>query len=630
MVSFQGGPLSDTDLELIDSLYFGQHTAQGLPSDQWLEPNTTDSSRLPTFGFTFAHPPGFSLEPQVQSPPTNSPCQQKEHHTAGNLFSSQPSGNLLLPPSTTYPDWLFVPEVQTPLNNPPYQQEEHHPIVDPFSMEPTIPQDVVRARTQGPTNAESRSGSSSSGNASPAGAATIAPHSTAAVSSSQNRGLQFTSYADAFATVDSMFLDHVNVKASNEDIAEVEQNPKYYVKLLVDALKYDGHMEAEEFRTTMTGVKKPSTASDKQEWDDWQEEILEVVDGHFEMPNVEARIEWIAWATYEEILKVHRTGFRYTTLRADRKSKCSQRVVLVVRATKSTAMVRQRILEGCDLSDLAAGPSNYASSTARNRRNNSSRATTTATSRRRRSRSAKVTGAIAERYMTRKEILRRKDEEREKEDGDGNEDGDGDGDVDGPGGDEDDDDNGDEEEGGTFAADDQQPPGPSAPPTSRPSYQHTRISPSQPTQMGSQRLSSIPHSSNDRFGGNSNPAAHFMPRNYATNDEPRQSQDLGFSFIQPLNTNRVGYHDGNLNWAMQFTQLGATNPGNSGNVNSYNPTGGLSNANQQAPHDTLHDHRRRSTQVTDSAAAVTNAGPAQPLQTPDNMPGEDGRKRRTV
>jgi hypothetical protein len=232
--------------------------------------------------------------------------------------------------------------------------------------------------------------------------------------------------------------------------------------------------------------------------------------------------------------------------------------------------------------------------------------------------------------MTRKEILRRKNEEREKEDGEGNEDGDGDGDVDGPGGDEDDGDNGDEEEGGTFAADDQQPPGPGAPHSSRPSYQHTRTSPSQPTQMGARRLSSIPHPSNDRFGGSSNQAAHFMPRNYGTNDEPGQSQGLGSSLIQPLNAARVGYHDGNLNRAMQFTQLGATNSSNSVNVASHNPTGGLSNANQQAPHNTLHDHRRRSTQVTDSAAAVTNAGPAQSLQAPDDMPGEDGRKRRTI
>jgi hypothetical protein len=72
------------------------------------------------------------------------------------------------------------------------------------------------------------------------------------------------------------------------------------------------------------------------------------------MPNIDERIEWIAWAIFEEILKVHRKGFRYTTQTADRKSKCSQRVKLAAVAIKATAMARQRILEGCGLSERAA------------------------------------------------------------------------------------------------------------------------------------------------------------------------------------------------------------------------------------------------------------------------------------
>lgn len=231
------------------------------------------------------------------------------------------------------------------------------------------------AKTQRPANAKSSSGSSSNGNAPPASADSIAPQPKIAIHTPEADGLYFDSYESATEMVDPIFRDRINVKAIDDDILEVEHNRRHYVKLLVDALKYDDYMEAEEFRTTMTGVKKPCTASNVQAWDEWQEDTLTDVEGHMTMPNVEVRIEWIAWNIFKEIMKVHRTGFRYTSLAADSKSTCSQRVMLTVKAIKSTAVVRQRILEGCDLSDLAAGPFAYACSTARNRRNNSVRKT---------------------------------------------------------------------------------------------------------------------------------------------------------------------------------------------------------------------------------------------------------------
>jgi hypothetical protein len=580
-------------------------------------------------------PPNWFLEQEVQAPPIDSPYHQEEHHLTVEPLSSQ-LGNNERPPITP-PDFFFLPEVQTSFNNTPYQQEEHHQTMDQSSVDSMTPQNVVQARTQRPANAESRSQSShSGGDASPGSDAVSAPHPTAAVSTPEADGLQFASYADAFAKVDPMFRDRTKVKAADDDIEEVEQNAAHYVKLLVDALSCADYMDAEKFRTTMTGVKKPSTAADVQGWADWQDDTLDVVDGHFTMPNVEARVEWIAWAIYEEILKVHRVGFRFTTLTADRKSKCSQRVVLAARAIRSTAITRQRILEGCDLSDLAAGPTAYASSTARNRRNNKGRsdkaqangagnvgagnATAAAQGRGRTSRSAKTSGAIAQRYMSRGTMALQKKQEKRNggqggdqggdQDGNQNEDGDEGGDE---GGDENEDDDDDEGEPGTFTADVQQFQQSARPSTSRPSTQHPRTFPSQRMQPGAQNTSNVSRLSTG-FGGNFNMAAQSMPRNYGTYGQPGQSQDLGFSLAQSLNTNRVGYP------LLGGANYGANNGVSPGSFPPQSRIGGLSGAYQPPLNTTL--QRRRTTDETGSPT------PAESSQASDGMPEENGNKRR--
>ena len=481
---------------------------------------------------SWANPSNLSLGlERAQTHQYNPYHQPERQHSTEDLFSPPRDNNL--PTPFTYPSNLFLqPEhTQTHQYNSYHQPEQGNPTEDPFSTGSMTPQNI-HAKTQRPANAESRSGSSNSGSDSPASAAVSAPHPTTAKSTPEADGLQFTSYADAFAKVDPMFRDRVKVKPTDDDIVEVEQNAGHYVKLLVDALSCEDYMDAEDFRTTMTGVKKPSTAADVQAWDDWQDDTLEVVDGHFTMPNIEARVECIAWAIYEEILKVHRVGFRFTTLTADRKSKCSQRVMLAARAIRSTVMARQRILEGCDLSDLAAGPTAYASSTARNRRNNKGRkdkaqangggnvgagnATATAQGRGQSSRSAKVSGAIAQRYMSRGTMALQKKAEKRKgnqggdqggdqngdRDGDQNEHHDGNQDVDGDGdedGDEDDDE--DEEEPSIFTADFQQLQQSSAPSTSRPSTQQPLINTMQRRRTTDETGSSAPAESSQASDG---------------------------------------------------------------------------------------------------------------------------------
>lgn len=524
-------------LEYFSNLWDEQQAAPSLdvprqqdtPSNQWLKPNLADyyepsPSHSPLIDFASAHQPGFQSQP--------APYTNDSKHS-------------------------FEPPAQTPPYNPQYQSEEDHPTESPFSMEPMPPRNVVHARTQRSANGESRSDSSSSGYASPASAAVIAPRSTNAVFTPEIGELRFESYESACATVDPMFRDSVNVKANHDDVLEVEQNPKHHVQLLVDALNHDGYMEEDVFRKTMTIAKKPSTAFRKQVWDEWQEESLAVVKAHFKMPNVGARVEWIAWAILEEILKVHREGFRYTTLTADRKSKCSQRVVLAAKAMKTIVLARQRILEGCDLSDIAAGPLAYAKGMATTHRNNSIRKVKawalaqangggnlgSGNARRAaKERSAVAMGAIAKRYMSRASS-QRVGRELKNQQGEGDED-DVDDEGDDDGGDGEDEEDEEDEETDTSTADIQRPQRPAVPLTSGPSEQRPLSSLPQLTQSAAHRMINTSRPNTGVFGGNANSAMQFAPHgasNHGMRNVASQSRGYGMSNVPSLNE-PVGYH----------------------------------------------------------------------------------------
>jgi hypothetical protein len=655
MFHFQDGPvtpLSAKDEEFL-RLWSRKHLGpsleishqQDLTSEQCLQPSLSRSPSIdvtpahqPNFqiDFTPAHQPDFqsqqthhttplnySLGQQAQTPLHNQQHQSEEDHWTLDPFLILPGNNGLLIPYTNHPNHSSNPQTQTPVHNPTYQSEEHHPTESSSSMESMPPRDTVQARTQHPMNAESRSDSSNSMPASPASAAVIARHPTTAISTPETGGLRFDSYASATATVDPLLRDQVNVKPEDDDILEVEQNAKLHVQSLVDALNHDSWMEAEEFRVAVTGVKKEFTTSEKQAWEEWQEDTFEVVEGHFEMPNIEVRIEWIAWAIFEEILKVHRKGFRYTTLTANRKAKCSQRVMLAVKAIKATAMARQRILEGCDLSDLAAGPLAYARTTATSFRNNSGRKIKAQANggglQPTRKRSAAAMGAVAERYMSRAEIRRVKREDKDDEAQKAQE--------------------AQEQGAGTLMEGMQQAQRPAAPPTSMPSYMDAWTPLSQPTQSGTQEMPNVTHTGTDRndvFDDSWNPAVQSMPPNYGIRDGAQQYEDYGLPAVPQVNNGLAGYYGDSSTSAMRSTLHGGTNYGvnrvNPGEIIFQSPMPDFSLAYQQAPPNTHHQLRRRRTDETGSPAVVTNARPTDSFQAPSGMPGENsdqtGAKRR--
>lgn len=668
-MDYSHGVLSAEDLDLIRSLTFEQQPTlspdvltdycDSLPINSALahqsdsrgrpRPVSTAQQMRPfdeEFSLPHTNSPDFSLDfghirtPQYYAPQYNLRHQPEDHHSTGDRFLTPTCDNKLSLPWINPPNHSPGPNhTKTHQRNSHYQPEQHHPTEYPISVDSMPPRSTVHARTQHPMNAESRSGSANSGYASPASAAIVAPHPTTAIPTPEVGGLRFDSYASAIATVDPLFRDQVKVKAINDDHFEVEQNGTQYVPLIVDALNYDSWMDAEEFRLNMTGVKIPSTAFDIKDWEEWQAETFEVVKGHFTMPNIEARVELIAWAILEEILDVHRKGFRYTTLTANRKSKCSQRVMLVVKSIKSTAMARQRILEGGDLSDLAAGPKAYAKGTATNRRNNRGRKAKAQAiggsnvsggnaQTRAKKRSPKAMGAIAKRYMSRAEVARRNREDKDdSEDEDEDEDEDGDEDE-------------DEEEVGTFMAGTQPAQRPAAPPASMPSYEDLWAPPSQPTQSGAQRLPNIPRIDTDRiaiFGESSDSAVQSPLPSYGVRDGAVQFEDYGFSTVPHLNTGRIDYHGGSSTSAMRSTLHRGTNHGvNAGAYASdftfQSPINGLAFAHQQESYGTYHQGQRRRSAETGGYTAMIEAGPMQFSQLPGGMfeesSDEPGSKRR--
>jgi hypothetical protein len=117
------------------------------------------------------------------------------------------------------------------------------------------------------------------------------------------------------------------------------------------------------------------------------------------MPRVDEKIECVAWKVLEEIVRVHRTGFRFTKETADTKTKCSKRIEDTVGVIKGFALIRQRLLERSNINDLATNPMAFASALAQYHRSNSKRPKSTGQTRR----GAKAEGAIGKAYMSRAE-----------------------------------------------------------------------------------------------------------------------------------------------------------------------------------------------------------------------------------
>jgi hypothetical protein len=268
-------------------------------------------------------------------------------------------------------------------------QYQFNPATVPFAAASSDPD---QTQPQGLPSVAGGPSASYTGPSSPVDATTIAPTTT--VPPLGTDGLRLESYEAAFVTVDPMFRDPVTIK--DDDVFGVVQDKRRHVKLLVDAMKHGGCMTAVDYKKTEQGRNQ---AVDAQAFDYWQNGASEIVKAHLTMPRVDEKIECVAWEIFENFLRVHRTGFRFTKETADIKTKCSKRIEDTVRVIKGFALVRQKLLERGNIHDLATNPMAFVSAIAQYHRNNYKRPKSTVQNRR----GAKAEGAIGKAYMSRAE-----------------------------------------------------------------------------------------------------------------------------------------------------------------------------------------------------------------------------------
>lgn len=170
----------------------------------------------------------------------------------------------------------------------------------------------------------------------------------------------------------------------------------------------EAQAEEDQAGEGQTGEDQTETFDSQQAWTNWQNRARVVVDGHFTMPNIDEKVECIAWEIFEEIIRIHRTGFRFTKQTADRKTKCSQRIEHVIQQVKDFTIIRQRLSEGGNICDLATSPRAFAETTARILRKNSKRGPKESTGQGRCG--AKALGAVGKTYMSQADISRLKAE----------------------------------------------------------------------------------------------------------------------------------------------------------------------------------------------------------------------------
>lgn len=109
-------------------------------------------------------------------------------------------------------------------------------------------------------------------------------------------GLRFDSRAIACTTTDLFFRQ--SFELAEDDVEEVEQNQRHYVKLFVDALSHDGFQAVPDHLLDTSGQIQILTDEEKEQvdkWVTWQQRGLGKVKTHMAQPNSDAQVECAAW-----------------------------------------------------------------------------------------------------------------------------------------------------------------------------------------------------------------------------------------------------------------------------------------------------------------------------------------------
>jgi hypothetical protein len=355
MDRFPDGPLGIDLFDISQDFDFSQHplvdtpVQSDSPSSQLLYPTPTDDFGRPAFQTSFSDSARMHacqktqtrghfplLDQTITSGPTHNQNNQPQEPRG------QPYHNAYMPP--------------------PEQTHGHFPLLDQTSR-PTHNQN---------NQPEERPSTAHSGDACSDSAAIIEPQYMITVPAPGIDGLRFSSRATAPETCDLLYREVFEIQ--DDDVVEVKSHKEHHVKSLVKALNYKGFMAAPDTRPVGRGKEKTLNAAEKQAWLHWQIGACKSVEIRMAQPNADVNLERRAWEVFDEIVKAHSVGFRLSVLTKDEKSKCSQRIKGALQEIESHAILRQKILDGDNISDFAVNPEDYARRTRVTHYNNAERA----------------------------------------------------------------------------------------------------------------------------------------------------------------------------------------------------------------------------------------------------------------
>jgi hypothetical protein len=225
----------------------------------------------------------------------------------------------------------------------------------------------------------------------------------------ESDGLRFDSYANASSVTERLFRRRLSGIPDNDDVDDVERDSRAHVSSLVDALKRnDIFLPPPQSKGRSTVALTPTQ---KDNWKRWQESAQQFVAINLSQPHADELIELRAWDIVEEMIKIHRIGYRLTSQTTDKKSICSERIGKALQAIKDYAIVRKKLLEDDRISDFCGGPEQYASTTVVSLWNNRNRVKASSTTAPRNPAPQRVpvaTGSVARRYQPSRDLSTKK------------------------------------------------------------------------------------------------------------------------------------------------------------------------------------------------------------------------------
>ena len=146
---------------------------------------------------------------------------------------------------------------------------------------------------------------------------------------------------------------------AGDDMDDVAADQGKWIRKIMRAIVFSGY-KAPPAAKKSGRVLLPDEAA---AWHRWQQDHAEEVESILAMEKFDSlqEVESHAWLILEEMLAVHERGYRLTTLRADRKSKCSVRLENCIAVLKEYAIVRFDVFNGFNVEEFAASPHAFAS-----------------------------------------------------------------------------------------------------------------------------------------------------------------------------------------------------------------------------------------------------------------------------